>query len=461
MTAESVRPPMRRVALSVLIGTTIEWYDFLIYGAAAALVFAPLFFPNADPVAGTLLAFSTFAVGFGARPIGAIVLGHFGDRLGRKKMLVLSLSLMGVATVIIGLLPTYAQIGVWAPILLVTLRLVQGFGVGGEWGGAVLTAVEYATPEKRGLYGSLPQVGVPAGLVLSTLAFLGVSRLPEEQFLSWGWRIPFLISVVLVAIGLYIRLTLTETPAFERVQQSGAAVKVPLVVALKTYPIEIVLATGSIISSGAFFYVVNTYALSYGPSTGAFTSSEMLTAILVSAMVLAITLPYFGALSERVGRRRLILIGLTAMAVWIHPTLLAVDSGNFPLLMGAYIGGALPERVLRTAGDVHRRTLRRPRPLQRGVAQLPARRPARRRVGSDHRGRAGRGERNTALGGDLRQPDGGHLPRLRSRGEQGRNRTRQRRHGAGRRRMGQIRHGERGAPRRRDPPVITRWRSSR
>lgn len=341
MTAESVRPPMRRVALSVLIGTTIEWYDFLIYGAAAALVFAPLFFPNADPVAGTLLAFSTFAVGFGARPIGAIVLGHFGDRLGRKKMLVLSLSLMGVATVIIGLLPTYAQIGVWAPILLVTLRLVQGFGVGGEWGGAVLTAVEYATPEKRGLYGSLPQVGVPAGLVLSTLAFLGVSRLPEEQFLSWGWRIPFLISVVLVAIGLYIRLTLTETPAFERVQQSGAAVKVPLVVALKTYPIEIVLATGSIISSGAFFYVVNTYALSYGPSTGAFTSSEMLTAILVSAMVLAITLPYFGALSERVGRRRLILIGLTAMAVWIHPTLLAVDSGNFPLLMGAYIGGAL------------------------------------------------------------------------------------------------------------------------
>lgn len=339
--AGTVRPPLRRVALSVLIGTTIEWYDFLLYGAAAALVFAPLFFPNADPVAGTLLAFSTFAVGFGARPIGAVVLGHFGDRLGRKKMLVLSLSLMGVATVIIGLLPTYNQIGVWAPILLVTLRLVQGFGVGGEWGGAVLTAVEYATPEKRGLYGSLPQVGVPAGLVLSTLAFLGVSQLPEEQFLSWGWRIPFLISIVLVAIGLYIRLTLTETPAFERVKQSGAEVKIPLVVALKTYPIQIILATGSIISSGAFFYVVNTYALSYGPSTGAFTSSEMLTAILVSAMVLAITLPYFGALSERVGRRRLILIGLAAMAVWIYPTLLAVDSGNFLLLMGAYIGGAL------------------------------------------------------------------------------------------------------------------------
>ncbi len=335
------RPPMKRVALSVVIGTTIEWYDFLIYGAAAALVFAPLFFPGADPVAGTLLAFSTFAVGFGARPIGGIVLGHFGDRLGRKKMLVLSLTMMGLATFVIGLLPTYDQIGVWAPILLVLMRLIQGFGVGGEWGGAVLTAVEYATPEKRGLYGSLPQVGVPAGLLLSTLAFLAVSQLPEDDFLSWGWRIPFLISIVLVAIGLFIRLKLTETPAFERVKQNRTEVKVPLVTALKTYPKQIALATGSMVSTGGYFYVVNTYALTYGTTTGAFSRNEMLVAVLVSAVVTVIALPYFGALSQRHGRRRMILIGLGSMAVWIFPTFLAVDSGNLTLLVLVYAVGAV------------------------------------------------------------------------------------------------------------------------
>lgn len=335
------RPPMRRVALSVMIGTTIEWYDFLIYGAAAALVFAPLFFPTADPVAGTLLAFSTFAVGFGARPVGGIILGHFGDRLGRKKMLVLSLTMMGLATFIIGLLPTYDQIGVWAPILLVLLRLLQGFGVGGEWGGAVLTAVEYATPEKRGLFGSLPQVGVPAGLLLSSLAFLAVSRLPEEQFLAWGWRIPFLISIVLVAVGLFIRLKLTETPAFERVKEGRAEVKVPLVTALRTYPKQILLAIGSMISTGAYFYVVNTYALTYGTTIEAFSSNQMLFAVLVSAVVAVIALPYFGAISERVGRRRLILIGLAAMAVWIFPTFLAVESGNLFVLVLVYAVGAV------------------------------------------------------------------------------------------------------------------------
>lgn len=342
MTAETVvRPPMRRVALSVLIGTTIEWYDFLIYGAAAALVFAPLFFPTADPTAGTLLAFSTFAIGFGARPIGGIILGHFGDRLGRKKMLVLTLTMMGLATFIIGLLPTYDQIGVWAPILLVVLRLIQGFGVGGEWGGAVLTAVEYATPEKRGLYGSLPQVGVPAGLFLSSVAFLAVSRLPEEQFLSWGWRVPFLVSIVLVGIGLFIRLKLTETPAFERVKESRAQVKVPLLVALRTYPKQMALATGSMVSTGGYFYVVNTYALGYGTMIEAFTRNEMLVAVLVSAVVTVIALPYFGSKSEIYGRRRMILIGLAAMGVWIYPTLLAVESGNLLILVLVYAMGAI------------------------------------------------------------------------------------------------------------------------
>jgi MFS transporter, MHS family, shikimate and dehydroshikimate transport protein len=335
------RPPMRRVALSVLIGTTIEWYDFQLYGAAAALVFAPLFFPTVDPVAGTLLAFSTFAIGFGARPLGGIIFGHFGDRIGRKKMLVISLTMMGVATFLIGLLPTYASIGVWAPILLVFLRLLQGFGVGGEWGGAVLTAVEYASPKKRGLFGSLPQIGVPAGLLLSTLAFLSVSGLPDEQFKAWGWRIPFLISIVLVGIGLFIRLKLTETPVFERVRERRTEARVPLVLAVRTYPLQIVLAIGSIISTGAYYYVVYAYALSYAPTAKTFTRNEMLVAILVSAFVAACALPVFGALSERFGRRRMILIGLAAMAVWIFPTMLAVDSGNFASLLVVYLVGAI------------------------------------------------------------------------------------------------------------------------
>jgi MHS family shikimate/dehydroshikimate transporter-like MFS transporter len=199
------RPALRRVAGSVLVGTTIEWYDFQIYGASAALVFAPLFFSGADPALATILSFATFAVGFLARPLGGVVMGHFGDRIGRKKVLVLALLLMGAATFLVGVLPTSSQIGVWAPILLVVLRLIQGFGVGGEWGGAVLTAVEYAPKNRRGFYGSMPQVGVPAGLLLATAVMFGTKALTGDQFLVWGWRIPFLLSIALVAVGLYIR----------------------------------------------------------------------------------------------------------------------------------------------------------------------------------------------------------------------------------------------------------------
>jgi MFS transporter, MHS family, shikimate and dehydroshikimate transport protein len=335
------RPPMRRVALSVLIGTTIEWYDFQLYGIAAALVIAPLYFPSADPLAGTLLAFSTFAIGFGARPIGGIVLGHFGDRIGRKKMLVLSLTMMGVATFLMGALPTYAQIGVWAPVIMVLLRLVQGFGVGGEWGGAVLTAVEYASPRKRGFYGSLPQIGVPAGLVLSTLAFLLVSQLPEEQFMSWGWRIPFLISIVLVVVGLVVRMKLSETPVFDKVRERKEEQRAPLVTAIREYPVQILLAIGSMVSTGAYYYVVNAYALSYATSAKTMDRASLLTAVMISGVVAMAALPYFGSMSERFGRRRMILIGLAAMAVWIYPTILAVESGNMAAVVGAYVVGAV------------------------------------------------------------------------------------------------------------------------
>jgi metabolite-proton symporter len=331
---------MRKVAASVLIGTTIEWYDFILYGSAAALVLGPLFFPSGDPVASTLLAFSTFAVGFFARPLGGMVLGHFGDRVGRKKMLVLSLSLMGVATFLMGVLPTYNSIGVAAPVILVLLRLVQGFGVGGEWGGAVLTAVEFSKPSRRGFYGSLPQVGVPAGLFLATVVFFAVAQLPEAAFLSWGWRIPFLVSIVLVGIGLWVRLTLVETPVFAQVKESGGPSRIPLMDALRGYPRSIALATGSMISTGAFFYVVNTYALSYAATYKVQSRNAMLIAVLVSAVVSAATLPYFGALAQRVGRRRLILIGLAAMTVWIFPTFLAIDSGSVWLLIPTYVIGA-------------------------------------------------------------------------------------------------------------------------
>ncbi|WP_344413554.1 MFS transporter [Pseudonocardia ailaonensis] len=334
-------PPMRRVAASVLIGTTIEWYDFILYGSAAALVLGPLFFPGHDPVASTLLAFSTFAVGFAARPLGGIVLGHFGDRIGRKKMLVLSLSMMGIATFLMGLLPTYATIGVAAPILLVLLRLIQGFGVGGEWGGAVLTAVESAGPGKRGFFGSLPQVGVPAGLFLATLVWFGVSQMPQQAFLSWGWRIPFLVSIVLVAVGLVVRATLEDTPVFQEMQRTKRTARVPLLDAVRRYPRQIVLATGSMISTGGYFYVVNTYALSYAKTAKTQSGNAMLIAVLVGAVISVAALPVFGALAQRRGRRTMIIVGLAAMAVWIFPTFLAIDSGSVVWLILAYVVGSV------------------------------------------------------------------------------------------------------------------------
>ncbi|MGH3517407.1 MAG: MFS transporter [Haloechinothrix sp.] len=233
--ARSVSPSMARIAGTCFIGTAIEWYDFFIYGLAAAMVFGPLFFPEFSPVAGTLAAFGTFAVGFLARPLGGIVMGHFGDRIGRKSMLIASLLIMGVATLCIGLLPTYAVAGVWAPILLVVLRFVQGIGVGGEWGGAVLVSVEHAPKNRRGFYGSFPQ-SVPAGIILANLVFLGLTAvLSNDQFLAWGWRVPFLFSAVLVAIGLYVRLRLTESPIFAETKLAEPESRMPVIELLRDH----------------------------------------------------------------------------------------------------------------------------------------------------------------------------------------------------------------------------------
>ena len=293
---------VRQVVFASLIGTTIEWYDFFVYGTAAALVFNQLFFPNVDPVIGTLAAFATFGVGFVARPLGGIVFGHYGDKIGRKSMLVITLLIMGVATTLIGLLPSFATIGIWAPILLVVLRFLQGLAVGGEWGGAVLMAVEYSPEDRRGFYGSWPQMGSPIALFLSTVIFSVFATLPDEQFLSWGWRVPFLISILLVGVGLYIRLRIFETPAFSQVKESGTA-RLPMVEVLKNDLRKVLIGAGIVFVTIGGFYVVVTFSLSYGTETLGIPRGVMLVGVIIAAISELITIPIFASLSDRVGRR--------------------------------------------------------------------------------------------------------------------------------------------------------------
>ncbi len=331
---------IRNVALASLIGTTIEWYDFFIYGTAAALVFGTFFFPEFSPTAGTLAAFSTFAVGFFARPVGGIIFGHFGDRIGRKAMLVISLTLMGVATAIIGLLPSYQTIGVAAPILLVLLRFIQGLGVGGEWGGAVLMAVEHSPPEQRGFYGSWPQMGVPAGLILSNIVFLSVAGLPESAFLAWGWRVPFLLSIILVGVGLFIRLRIMESPAFSRVQESQTVSRMPIVDVLRNYPKQVLLAAGAFLVINAYFYILVSYLINYATAESVGMSrGAILTVVLISSVVSFFLIPFFAALSDRFGRKPLYLIGVVGMAVSAFVLFWATNTASFWLVLPAHIFG--------------------------------------------------------------------------------------------------------------------------
>jgi MHS family shikimate/dehydroshikimate transporter-like MFS transporter len=322
------RTSIWKIGVASLIGTTIEWYDFFLYGAAAALVFNVLFFPTGDPVVGTLAAFATFAVGFFARPVGGIVAGHFGDRIGRKIMLVLTLTLMGIATFLIGLLPSYAAVGIWAPILLVTLRFLQGFAVGGEWGGAVLMILEHAPENRRGFYASWPQMGIPAGIVLSLAAFAVVSALvPEqEQFLSWGWRLPFLISIILVAVGLYIRLRILETPAFTRVRESGTISRMPVIDVLRTYPKNVLLATGSYLGFNVSVYILITFLLSYATVQLELPRGAILNSVVIGAALMIFSIPVFGALSDRFGRRPVFMAGTVFMALFSFPFFWLVDT---------------------------------------------------------------------------------------------------------------------------------------
>ncbi|MFO7164593.1 Inner membrane metabolite transport protein YhjE [Mycolicibacterium hassiacum DSM 44199] len=326
-TADPIPPstPPVRVALASFIGTTVEFYDFLIYGTAAALVFPQLFFPTASPVIGLLLSFATFGVGFVARPLGGVVFGHFGDRVGRKRMLVVSLLLMGTATVLMGLLPTYAQIGLAAPVLLTLLRLAQGFAMGGEWGGATLMAVEHAPPRRKGLYGAFPQMGAPAGSAIAAGAFLLV---PESQFLTWGWRIPFLASAVLIAIGLAIRLTVTESPDFTALQRRAAVARMPITEAFGRHWRQILLVAGAYLSQGVFAYICVAYLVSYGTKVVGIDRAQALFAVLVAGTVAVITYPVFGALSDVVGRRPVFIGGVVAMGLAIGPAFALINTGD-------------------------------------------------------------------------------------------------------------------------------------
>src|SRR5215217_4313171 len=286
---------IKAVIAASFIGTTIEWYDFFLYGTAAALVFNDLFFPNAEPLIGTLLAFSTYAVGFAARPLGGVVFGHFGDKVGRKSMLVMSLLIMGIATFLIGCLPTFASIGILAPILLVVLRFAQGIGVGGEWGGAVLMATEYAPKHRRGFFGSWPQMGVPAGLLISTLVFkLVEGSMSESAFASWGWRVPFLLSVVLIAIGLFVRLRLYESPVFQRVKATKTEAPMPILDVLRKYPREVLLAMGMRIAENGTFYILTVWVLVYGNEHLKLPKSTMLWGVVIAALIGLIAIPPMG-----------------------------------------------------------------------------------------------------------------------------------------------------------------------
>lgn len=346
-----------RVAIASLVGTTIEFYDFYIYGIAAALVFKSIFFPTLDPVTGTIAAFATFAVGFISRPLGAIVFGHFGDRIGRKAMLIASLLTMGVSTVLIGLLPTYSSIGIMAPLALCVLRFAQGFGLGGEWGGAALLATEYAPKGRRGLFGSLPQLGSAPGFLLSNGIFLILSvTLSEDEFLSWGWRIPFLLSIVLIVFGLYIRLAIAETPVFQKVLEQERQAKAPVMEVLKTHLLQVVLGGMATAITYVLFFTTGTFGLSYGVDVLGFTRSHMLTLTMIAVIAMAASTLYCGMLSDRYGRTRVIIVSGMVAAIWAffffplldtRNTLIMVlaMSGTLAIMGGVYgpMGAYLPE----------------------------------------------------------------------------------------------------------------------
>jgi MFS transporter, MHS family, shikimate and dehydroshikimate transport protein len=330
---------MRTVVAASAVGTTIEWYDFLIYSTAAALVLNKLFFPTTNPLTGTLLSIGTTGVGFYARPIGAIILSHFGDRLGRKSMLILTLVTMGVATTVVGLLPTYASIGITAPILLVLCRLVQGIAVGGEWGGAVLMTTEHSPPLKRGLYGSMVQIGFPLGMALGTVSFFLLAYLGDEQFTAWGWRIPFVASSALVVVGVFIRLRIEETPDFKDVVREGKIARFPVLDTILRHPKDLIIGLGARITEISWIYVITIFGLNYAVQTLGLSRNLVLGAIALGAAIELITIPLCGRLSDLMGRRPIYLLGCVAAILLSFPIFWGIETRDPTIVILSFIIG--------------------------------------------------------------------------------------------------------------------------
>ncbi|MEV4439653.1 MFS transporter [Streptomyces sp. NPDC049577] len=338
-----------RIVAASLIGTTIEWYDFFLYGSAAALVFNKLFFPGSDPLVGTLLSFLTYAVGFAARPVGALVFGHYGDRLGRKRLLVVSLVMMGGATCAIGVLPTHAAVGSLAPVLLTALRLVQGFALGGEWGGAVLLVSEHGDARRRGFWASWPQTGAPAGQLLATGVLSALTAtLPAGAFASWGWRVPFLLSGLLVMVGLWIRLSVEESPVFKDARERAAArrekkgaARMPLVAVLRDHRRDVLVAMGARLAENISYYVITAFVLVYATEQAQVSRQTALDAVLIGSAVHFAVIPLWGALSDRIGRRPVYLLGAAGVGAWAFPFFALADTGGFGALVLAVTVGLI------------------------------------------------------------------------------------------------------------------------
>ena len=338
---------LRRAVIASTVGTAIEWYDFFLYSTVTGLVFAKLFFPHSDPWVGTLEAFGIYAVGFVARPIGAAIFGHYGDRIGRKSTLIATLLLMGLATAAVAVVPTYESIGVWGAVILTILRFIQGVGVGGEWGGSVLMSMEWArTNHSRGLIASWPQFGVPCGLFLANLAVLALSQMSGDQFLSWGWRIPFALSLVLVGLGLYIRLGILETPVFSKLVAERQIDRTPMLTVIKEHPREILLSAFARMAEQAPFYIFTAFVFSYGIGTLHVSRNFLLTAVLTASVLSFISIPVFGHVSDRIGRKNMYMIGAITTGIFGFIYFAMVNTGSEPVIFFAIILSLVPHDML-------------------------------------------------------------------------------------------------------------------
>jgi len=338
---------LRRAVIASTVGTAIEWYDFFLYSTVTGLVFAKLFFPHSDPWVGTLEAFAIYAVGFVARPVGAAIFGHYGDRIGRKSTLIATLLLMGLATAAVAIVPTYQSIGIWGAVLLTVLRFIQGVGVGGEWGGSVLMSMEWARNDKsRGLVASWPQFGVPCGLFLANLAVLAFSQMSGESFLAWGWRVPFALSLVLVAVGLYIRLGIMETPIFAKLLAEQKIDRTPMLTVIKEHPKEILLSAFARMAEQAPFYIFTAFIFSYGTGTLHVSRDFLLTAVLAASVLSFVSIPVFGHLSDQIGRKNMYMIGAAVTGVFGFIYFALLGTGSHPIIFFAIILSLIPHDMM-------------------------------------------------------------------------------------------------------------------